>query len=373
MTGARTQKFVSSFRRTLLLGALSVLAAGCELGSTKTIREQTSSFEEPSESVAPAPSQPLNPEVGGSNYVFIDLGRYATQPTPENWASDVKTPVVHYHQYVALVRTQLDKLIASGQKKIALVVWFGGPATPDFSCETWMHTVCPQAGGLMPSQARQNLINMLSEIKSRSFEEVQIRLGYQGTADIHGWTAWNEDIYQSSRGFIFDVVETSELALADSAIRRFYDLGLEAMGHPHMSRSWYRRFLKQIWTEYVASYPLERTIGFSFNHADLAATRDSLKLFDEVGARPPRLGLDVYLDRRDVFRNFSTALIWAGWGRQYPLYIQETYRNDPQIAQEIRSARQDFGLNIRSVMQWPLGQGGQSHTDSVELPFEHYR
>jgi hypothetical protein len=307
--------------------------------------------------------------MGGSNLAFIELGKYAQDPSEENWASDVKTAVVHYNSLSQKVKSQLDFLIANGQQKIAIVVWFGGPG---LTCIFHMHTVCPENGKL-PEQARLNLQNVLEEISKRPFIEVQVRLGHQGTADIHGWTQWEEAIYTSNRDFILDVVSASEEILKDKKLKRYYDLGIELMGHPHIERSWYKRYLKQIWQAYLDKFPVELTTGFSFNHAYRTATYESLKIFDDSHQRPPRLGFDIYLDRQTHFQNIQWVLSLMKWGKDYPIFIQETYRNDPQIAQEIKDARSKLGLNILSVMQWPLDQNGPGHATSVDYSFDQYK
>lgn len=312
----------------------------------------------------------ITPEIGGSNYVFIELGKYATEPTEENWALYVKTPVVHYHLLTEKIKKQLDALVANGQEKIAIVVWFGGPG---LSCEFHMHTVCPQNGKL-PAQAKSNLRQLLIEIANRPFKEVQVRLGLQGSADIHGWTKWEEDIYNSSRDFTMDVVETSEDALKEYSIKRFYDLGMELMGHPHIERAWYKRYLEQLWTHYTNQYPVDQTIGFSFNHAHRLSTYNSLKIFDASGKRPPILGFDIYLDRSGNFQNIEGALLLAGWDKRYPIFIQETYLNDTAVAKDILAARKNNGLNVRTIMQWPLNQNGSiGHATSVDYTFDNYK
>lgn len=310
----------------------------------------------------------ITPEVGGSNYAFIELGRYAQNPTPEYWASDVKTPLVHYHLMPGKVQEQLDFFIENGQQKIAIMVWY---VESGLNCEFHLHTVCP-LNGKLPPQAKSNLQNLLVEISRRPFQEVQIRLGLQGLADIHGWTQWEEQIYQSNRDFTMDVIATSEETLRRQPIKRIYDLGAELMGHPHIERPWYQQYLRQIWKTYLQQYSPESTIGFSFNHAHRESVLTSLDIFDESGVRPARLGFDIYLDRLATYSNIAEGLEKKGW-RSFPIYIQETYRNDAQIAQEILEARKVLGLNIRTIAQWPLDQGFGNHSNSTNYNFDNYR
>jgi hypothetical protein len=313
----------------------------------------------------------ITEEMGGSNYAFIELGRYAQDPTEENWMADVKTPVVHYHQYQQKVRQQLDDLIRNGQKKIAIPIWFGGP---NLGCESHGHTVCPQNGKLTVT-ARTNLLNLLADISSRPFKEIQLRIGGQGTADVNGWTQFEETLYENNRSFIFDVVETSEAFLAGKTIKIYYDLGLEMMGHPFLvDKPWVKEYLRRIWAHYVQSYDPQKTVGFSFNHVHREAAYESLKIFDDSGVRPARLAIDLYLERMDYLQNLQWVLILKGWGKNYPVYIQETYRNNRGVANEIKDAIQNLGLNIRTIMQWPLDEDSViRHTNSTDYRFDNYK
>ncbi|MCB0347718.1 MAG: hypothetical protein KDD37_02740 [Bdellovibrionales bacterium] len=312
----------------------------------------------------------ITPEMGGSNYTFIALGKYANEPTEENWFSDVKTPVTHYHQYVHTVKEQLDAIIANGQKKIAIVVWFGGPG---LSCETWGHTVCPQNGKL-PHVVKENLENLLKEISNRAFSEVQIRFGGQGQADIFAWDSFKPEIYESNKSFISNAILVSEQALENKKIKVYYDLGLELMGHPFVNdKPWVKEYLTKLWDYYIQNFDVKKTIGFSFNHAHMDATYTSLKIFDDSGVRPPILGFDIYTDRQQHLQNIKLALLLRGWDSEYPIYIQETYRNDATIAEEIHTAIKSLKLNIRTIMQWPLDQNATGHSNSTDYSFDHYK
>jgi hypothetical protein len=309
----------------------------------------------------------ITPEIGGSNYAYIELGRYANDPTEENWASDVKTPVVHLQDYRMLVEEQLLKMKRNGQDKIALIVWFSGP---NLNCDFHMHTVCPQ-NGKMPSLARRNLQEMIGLLHDLKFSEVQIRLGGQGSADVHYWKKFEEDIYQSNSSFVMDVVAASEEALAGKSLVVFYDLGLELMGHPHMGRAWYYDYLKRLWGLYLQKYPVSKSIGFSFNHADFEATILSLRLFDQSQFRPPRLGLDIYLNPEESLRSLTRALKTMNWPKDTQIFIQETYRNDSYLAEIFSKAKVD--LNIRTIVQWPIDRLGPGHANSTDYNFENYR
>lgn len=312
----------------------------------------------------------ITPEMGGSNYTFVDLGRYAADPTEENWLSDIRTPVTHFSQLSETIKQQLDTIIRNGQKKIAIVVWFGGPG---LICDTYAHTVCPH-NGKMPASVKNNLQRLLTEVANREFSEVQIRLAGQGTADIFGWDSFNQLVYNSNESFIDDVITVSEEALSGYPIKVYYDLGLELMGHPYVvDRPWVKEYLVKIWSHYIQKFDSKKTIGFSFNHAHREATYESLKIFDDSGIRPPILGFDIYVDRDKHFQNIKLVLALKGWPADYPIFIQETYRSDAQVASEIKKAITDLKLNIRTIMQWPLDQGGSGHANSVDYTFDNYK
>ncbi len=313
----------------------------------------------------------ITPEMGGSNYTFVDLGKYATDPTEENWRTDIRTPVTHFSQYSELIKSQLDTIIKNGQKKIAIVVWFGGPG---LNCDIYAHTVCPQNGKL-PTSVKNNIQNLLTEIATREFDEVQIRLAGQGDADIFGWSSFNQLAYNSNVSFIDDVITVSEESLSQHSIKVYYDLGLELMGHPYVvDRPWVKEYLVKVWNHYIQKFDLKKTTGFSFNHAHREATYESLKIFDDSGVRPPILGFDIYVDRDTHLKNIKLVLALKGWPKDYPIFIQETYRNDAQVAGEINAAIVDLKLNIRTIMQWPLDQNSSHpHVTNTDYTFDNYK
>lgn len=312
----------------------------------------------------------ITEEMGGSNYAFISLGKYAENPSEENWFSDVKTPAIHYHEYTLTVQKQLDFMVKNGQKKIAIPIWFGGSG---LNCVTWGHTVCPQ-NGKVPELIKNNIQNLLKEVVKRNFKEVQIRLGGQGDADVNHWSSFQEEKYQSNKTFIFDVINISNTVLKNSNVQVYYDLGLELMGHPYVvDKPWVKEYLKRIWREYITYYDHTQTIGFSFNHAHREATFESLKIFDESGVRPPRLAFDIYVDRKTHLQNIQWILTLKGWGKEYPIYIQETYRSSNSVASDVKYAIKELGLNIKTIMQWPLDENETGHSNSVEYNFDQYK
>jgi hypothetical protein len=110
---------------------------------------------------------------------FLRVGAYATEPTQANWDRDVRAAVTHYHLDPERLRAHLRGLRETGERKVAVVLWFTEPIDGH---DTWAHAVVPRADGSLPPQARANLMAFLADIDALGFDEVQVRFGPQGGA-----------------------------------------------------------------------------------------------------------------------------------------------------------------------------------------------
>jgi hypothetical protein len=114
----------------------------------------------------------LFPDGVGSNLVFLDLGHYATQPTAENWATDVQVVLLHYHEHPEEIRSRLKSMREHGQTKIALVLWY---VEEGHVRDSFAHVICPHNGKL-PPQVERNIRDVLHDIASARYGTVIMRL-----------------------------------------------------------------------------------------------------------------------------------------------------------------------------------------------------
>ncbi|MEO6435806.1 MAG: hypothetical protein ABIP55_08595 [Tepidisphaeraceae bacterium] len=306
---------------------------------------------------AHAGSPPLFPEGVGSNLVFHELGAYASNASIENWEKDVKVTLLHYHEKQDEVRARLKAMRAGGQSKISLVLWYiqeGGKGA------YFSHVICPQ-NGKIPDQIESNIRNVLKDISTAGYDTVVMRMAAQGLADPLSET------YQPARALdswkLFESLHAAcESAIEGTKLKVLYDLGAETMGHPYSIRPGAQAFLKLMWSNYSKKYPASKTVGFSFNHAYDPATRESLRIYEDSGVWPAAISVDIYEDPDRFLGNLSRALTTFGKGG-HPLIINETYRNNKDMAKAFAINQRKLGLNFRFLLQWPLDKGAAGHSN----------
>lgn len=293
------------------------------------------------------------PEGAGSNFVFYDLGKYAKDPTPENWP-EVKVVLLHYHTYQNQIRSRLKTMRANGQTKISLFLWY---VEDGAKCVSFNHVICPQ-NGMIPQQVQKNISNILKDIVATGFDTVVLRMGAQSVADPMS------DNYVHSRAndswkLFENFYAISEKALAGSKVKSLYDLSVEIGGHPHSVRPGAQHFMKTMWNNYIKKYPPYKTVGFSFNHAHEKGTKETLKIYKDSGVWPYAIGVDMYQEPEKFLKNLARELKNFKI-KHHPLIIVETYRNSPEMAKAFKKASEKHKLNFLFVLQWPLDLGSKS-------------
>jgi hypothetical protein len=311
---------------------------------------------------AAAQTPALFPDGVGSNLVFHELGDYAKNPTGENWEKEVKVTLVHYHEHPDEVRARLKEMRAHGQTKIALMLWY---VQEGETRDSFAHVICPH-GGKIPTQVESNLRHILSDIAATGFDTVIVRLAAQGLADPLG------ENYDPARAVdswkLFEnLYAVCEAAVDGTKLTVLYDLGVETMGHPFSVRPGAQAFLKLMWTKYSMKYPASRSVGFSFNHAYEPATVESLRVYETSGMWPAAIAIDIYEDPEKFLGNLAKAL--AVFGKSgHPVIINETFRNNGEMARAFAAAQQKHGLNLRTLLQWPLDKGAKGHSNDPLTP-----
>lgn len=307
---------------------------------------------------------------GGSNYVFYDMGRAFTDRNAWNDCGELKPVIATYHLNPNTVFTQLAAMRQGGQQKITLLVWYTRFDNPG-GCGNyvWGHVVSSTGGHLIP-QHQENLRQIVTLIRDLGFNELDFRFETQSESDPGEWTQWNESLYQENRNFIFNTRSIVEQVLTNSSVKRRYDLDAELVGEDNDQA---KPYVKRLWTDYNAAYGKADTYGFS-----LAAVRPGLATFmidtyDETSfGRPNLYAFDVYGDEYNTLQYLSDELASRG-EQQKPIVIQEAYYNDAQAAQNFRLAKQNLGLNITHVMQWPVARGvGGAPQSSVNWTEQYF-
>lgn len=302
-------------------------------------------------------------EVGGSNFVMYDVSMVPWNGSLWYQPLALRPVIGTLHYDPERVLAELTVMKSRGQKKVSLLLWhmYMG-ATYD---NVYGHVVASN-GGALSSQHAANLTQLLGYISQLGFQEVQVRFGPQGGNDPGQWVnGWDEPTYQENWNFLLNARQIVEEALSKTRVRRTYDLGAEMAG---LTNGQYPTYARRLWSDYTYSFGNDDTYGFS-----VAAYPGRLAAFianlDLTGSRPNSYAIDLYGDEYQQLTVVRNELAAAGdLGKS--IIIQEDYYNDADSYQQIVQAKNALGLNIRTIMQWPLQRGGPNSAFSVNYAKE---
>lgn len=303
-------------------------------------------------------------EVGGSNFVMYDVSMVPWDGSIWYRPLALRPVIGTLHYDPERVLAELTVMKSRGQKKVSLVLWhMNMGATYD---NVYGHVVASN-GGALTSQHAANLNQLLGYIAQLGFQELQLRFAPQGGNHPELWTAgWNESVYQENWNFLVNTRQIVEDALSKTRIRRTYDLGAEMAG---LTNGQLAPYARRLWSDYTYSFGADDTYGFS-----VATYPGRLTTFiqnmDLTGARPNSYAFDLYGDEYQQLLGVRNELAAAGdLGKS--IIIQEDYYNDADSYQQIVQAKNALGLNIRTIMQWPLQRGGPNSAFSVNYAKEY--
>lgn len=294
-------------------------------------------------------------EAGGSNYFTYSVNFYP-------WIYPDVSLVYHplmlrpvigtLHYDPERVRAQLRLMHDRGQRKIALNLSYGPFEDRGLTLVdgVWGYSMKSDDFELTPLH-QHNLRTLLGFIRDVGFEEIQFRFGPEAWGHPAYWAQWDEVEYQRNWNFLARTRVLIDDELAGSTIVRRYDLLNEGAG-VRLGQS--EPYLRRLWIDYNMVFggtdAYHSVIG---NRQEVEALLTAyIRSMDATGMRPSEYAVDVYNDAYETLRIVAGVLRRAGEITK-PVLIQEAFYNDPFEYAEILAARRDFGLNIRSIMQWP--------------------
>lgn len=370
-------------------------------------------------------------EPGGSNYIAfrvpqVYLNGCPCDPPYDNrnpkwveWARTLFVPgafghtIGDYHLDPELVRTHLEQMYASGQRKIGLLVHLmrsvsecmdlSDPA-PDV-CHTthrydgqdgaWafvlpLDTVTSQ---LLP-QHQQNLKHLIADLRRIGYNQVHMRFAPFGELDPRGWRNGAEAPWNYYHTFLYEKYWTAVRTTVDSinawvpdgdSVAVIYDLNaemanyiIEGDGKPWNSAYSFGHtgeHMRRIWRDYLKAFGNTRTIGFTFGNRalnpgvtdwrrDVIAVVNRL-VYDSVGQRPKGYAFDIYANAPGAFsgltrckapcyKKFFEELARQARAEKDPpqILVWESTYNDKKFADAVRYANRKLKLGIPYVMQW---------------------
>ncbi len=309
---------------------------------------------------SPNPNHKLSvQEVGGSNYVFWSVGDYVGAWTEEAWRKpgNLKPVIGRFHENPQVVQEQLHRMYLQGQRKIAIMIWFS-VFTDDLAEEDVLHHMINANSGRLPDQQEENLRNFLKLAVQIGFKEFHIRFAQQWLSDPSSWEVGLQ-YYLQNASFIFSTREVVEEELQPFGVTRLYDLGAELGGLYSHNHRFNPAYTQKLWADYVAHFGAEDTVGFSYAMAP-GRVAYQYEIYKSVGVFPKYISIDVYGSHRQLLSSFLTAYEEVkAYGQQAtPFIIQEAYYNDMVTLLALKDAQSINGMNVKTIMQWPLSRKG---------------
>lgn len=289
---------------------------------------------------------------GGSNYPFY-------VQNDGSWDGNERVVVAQYNLAPSLVEAQLRQMYKTGQSHVALIVWylpFGNSNTPTDGVIDG--AFLDSSGGHLSTQNQANLTAVLGLIKQIGFSQVTIRFAPVGIASPVSWgNTWNEAAFEQDEAFVFSSRQIAETALAGSSVVRMYDLGIELGGIPHLLNSdgvtysdgQSSTYTTRLWADYVKSYGLADSYGFSISYT-FGTLTNAIAEYDKAGTRPNTYALDDYANNSLWY--CYQELVGAHETTK-PVILQETSYDDAGQMAGIQNELQHVPLTISYIDQWP--------------------
>lgn len=302
-------------------------------------------------------------EIGGSNYPVYDCQPYLDSPTDATWYSDGALDLVigHYHLDPAKVNLQLQQMYLEGQRKIALVIWFGRFGNNN---ETFGHLLNVNGGKMRP-QHEANYIAVLNKISEIGFNEVMIRFVQNGDSDPGNWSSWNETLFQENWNYIFNAVTVGNNTLNNKTIRRTYDLGGEQGG---LQLNQMAPYVKKLWQNYTYVFGNNFTCGFSIAHAP-GRLKDLIANLQTTNILPYEYSITIYKDEVTAINTIRSELKQMGQLSKEIIIQEGNYNDDNEMNNILATAYNNIDkVKVRCFMQWPLSRGATQKHFSTNFP-----
>jgi hypothetical protein len=280
-------------------------------------------------------------------------GQVATLNTP---AETLRMSVGLYNLNSAKVVQELAAMRAAGATDIALPIWlddFNNVDTDGFVDWVNAYLIDDGTGSLRP-QHRQNLINIIQNIKTAGFKRIILRFNGYFRND----NAWDEAAYQKIWNFIYNTRNLVDVQLNGGATTVLYDLFGEGAGYDS-GNGVRKQFVKRLWTDYNVAFGPTKTVGFSYawSPGRFAAME---QWYAEVGtARPEAYAFDIYpttaAQAASSLQAISTEM---GDQNGKPILITETWFNDVDtgtgISNALNGTSSVYNMNLDGLFHWQL-------------------
>jgi hypothetical protein len=333
--------------------------------------------------LADAPSGRLSTEAGpGINFNWFDLDENC-DPGEFSVLSKLHRPGVRER-----VLQQLIEQRARGAESIAIGIFhFRAPGTTIEG--VWDNgTLLDSTGGNLHPRIRQNLADLLSDIRDAGFAQLLLRFHPQGINDPARWSSFDAEVFEENWNLIANVVPIAAASGLDWRV----DLMTEGMPRARFARvlgqlllfptepdneAW-SRYANRLWQNYVSVFGPERSVGISsISDSDPDRLRARIEHTSYVyrmngGERiyPGALAFDIYgrdgVDEGELYRRIVDRLQRIGLG-DMPLIIAETFYNDREALGLLSAAMRETGTRPLFLLHWPVDRRFQACSTDVNV------
>jgi len=272
------------------------------------------------------------PARGGTNYIYYQMDAGCSR--------EPYGIIYNYDTHSSTINSELQTMYNNGQRRLRIPIFHGHNLNTG--------TVMDSQYGDLSSQFRTNLTNLLSEIASIGYEEVEIGFFPSGDNAVIHWTSWNEDLFQENWATIYNL----HSIFANSGL--LYRIDLENEGIPSSYESNYSvrlEYAQKLWNYYVYTFGKDDTVGFSTEWGNVSSIPSvyGSSLFGDHGY-PYLFDVHIYEDAYDHFLSAYSALNSQGYNPGW--IIGEAYYNDAAEAAALSSAMAYTGQTVFYVAQF---------------------
>jgi hypothetical protein len=298
---------------------------------------------------------------GGSNYGWYQINGCDREPYGVIYNYDTQSQVIN---------SQLQQMYNNGQRRLRIPIYHGHGLNTG--------TVMDSTGGNLSPQFRTNLANLLVEIRSIGYVEVEVGFFPIGATDPTQWdrngAGYSEDSYQENWNVVYNL--HSIIANAGFPV---YRIDLINEGIPTSAQPALLQYTQHLWNDYVSVFGKNDTVGASvIVDADRISQMPVVYGNSRYGNHGSPYLFDIHLyDGSNPSQLFMTAynsLNLAGYAG-VGWIIGEAFYNDAVEAQGLQSAIQSTGQTVFYLTQWPLQSSTACQLVSIAgvLDFTNYR
>lgn len=390
----------------MLAAAQPMRPAAWPNGNPELVIEGPASVANPAgrRGLAPALSAPRGPSLGhgggletgpaprlsiearpGVNLGFFDLGPNCDRE-PFGVLANLHKPGVRQR-----VTDILVELRARGSESIAVGIYhFRAPGPADADGVWPGSAILDSTGGNLHPRMRQNLADLLADIRAAGFAQLLVRYHPQGGNDVAQWTQYDESIFEENWNLIANLMPIIEGGGLDYRVdlmtegmprARFVNVFGQVVFFPtDPDNEPWSRYANRLWQNYVSRFDPQRSVGFSsISDPDPNRLRARLEHTSYVyrlpgGERiyPGAFAFSIYAwpgaDEGDLYERIVDRLRRIGLG-DVPLIIAESYYNDREGMARLAAVAREQQAPPLYVLQWPVDRSNKACSSHVNVAF----